>query len=193
MAITVAELAERLKRGSEAIPAWIQARGAEMAVKAEAGAKLNATVNPRVRSGRLRNSIRGTVRADQKNLDVLLRAGGGVPGAADVVYAGIQERGGRIVPTNARYLAIPLAPAKTAAGVSRYASPRDVSGLFFIQAKSGAKLLVKKAGAGIEPWFALVDEVTVRATWFARRAMDKVRADAPELLKPMLSDVLEVP
>jgi len=77
------------------------------ALRMEAAAKRNATSFPKVRTGRLRNSIMGSVVRFQEDEYLILRAGGlTAPNrpfseSADVVYAAIQEFGGgtqRIVP-----------------------------------------------------------------------------------------------
>lgn len=80
----------------------------------------------------------------------------------------IGTEGQRIVikPVSAKMLAIPLNAAKTAAGVARYKSPRDVPGLHLIKSKAGNLLLVKTIGKGkgkIIPMFVLKSMVTVPA------------------------------
>lgn len=57
-----------------------------------------------------------------------------------------------------KWLAIPLPIAKTAAGVSRYQTPRDVPGLRFMLSKRGNALLVDKTGV---PWYVLRKSVTI--------------------------------
>mgnify|MGYP003123738607 CR=1 FL=1 len=70
------------------------------ALRMESHAKRNATSFPKVVTGRLRNSIIGTVKRFQEDEYLILRAGGlTVPTrpfseSADVVYAAIQEFGG---------------------------------------------------------------------------------------------------
>lgn len=167
MALTFEELAERLAKAQEAIPGWIKMKGAELAAQAEMLAKLNATVRPRVRSGRLRNSIRGTTSVRDGNFEVRLSAGGGVPGALDVHYAIVQERGYRGMVTVRTFTLASL--GRTRAGVSR--DPTERSGT---------------TGATFQR------RMNVPATWFARRAMDQVRKGAPEALRPLLTEVLGV-
>jgi hypothetical protein len=126
---------------------------------AEQAGKDNATHFLARRTGRLAGSIRGVVRDD---LSASVSAGlHGSP----VAYARVQERGGTIRPRRGRYLAVPAGPARTAAGVSRYASPRDVPGLRFVPWR-GSGMLVKETGKGknksIEPWFFLVRSVTLK-------------------------------
>jgi len=78
---------------------------------------------------------------------------------SDSKYAPIHEFGGTIVPRNTKYLAIPLGPAKTAAGVSRYKSPRDVPGLKFGGlSRAGNPLLRTVDGV---PMYVLVKSVTI--------------------------------
>lgn len=80
----------------------------------------------------------------------------------DSKYAAIHEYGGRITPTRGQYLAIPLAAALTRAGVTRD-EPRSYSDAFFITSRSGTLLLVRRAGGGIEPLFAMKRSVTIPA------------------------------
>lgn len=89
----------------------------------------------------------------------------------------IQQTGGDVTPKRARYLAVPLAPAKTAAGVSRFPSPRDVPGLFFVQSRAGNKLLARARGKGIEPWYVLLKRTRIPPSEYLTNALDKVRAD----------------
>ncbi len=91
--------------------------------------------------------------------------GGGV-----VKYAALQEYGGVVKPTRAKFLAIPLEAAKTAAGVSRYVSPRDLSDTFI----RGGIIYQNQDGKAV-PMFALRKSVRipprlgVRETWEADR------------------------
>lgn len=70
------------------------------ALRMESHAKRNATSFPKVVTGRLRNSIIGTVKRFQEDEYLILRAGGltaptrPFSESADVVYAAIQEFGG---------------------------------------------------------------------------------------------------
>lgn len=78
-----------------------------------------------------------------------------------------------IKPTNAKMLAIPLAAAKTAAGVARVKSPRDIPDLHLIKSKAGNLLLAKTIGKGkgkgkgkgrqIIPFYVLKNMVEVPA------------------------------
>lgn len=69
-------------------------------------------------------------------------------------YARIQEFGGTVLPVKGKYLAIPLAAAKTAAGVSRVKGPLEYGkfskenpgGLVLIKSKKGALLLMAVLG-----------------------------------------------
>ena len=103
--------------------------------------------------------------------------GGGVrvtvqAGDAEVPYARIQEEGGTITPRNARFLAIPVGPALTAAGVSRFRSPRDVQGLHY---QHGT--LRDQQG---RVWYLLRRSVTIRGTRFLSAAVDTALQALPE-------------
>lgn len=141
-------------------------------------AKLRATTGPKVRSGRLRASIRAFVR---RGPELVLQAGSG-----RVKYARTQEFGATIQAKRSRYLAIPLEAARTGAGVARWPGPRSVPGLFFIRSKAGNPLLVVRDGDGIRPMFALKERVTIKAQPFLRPAM----ALARKSLRPGLRDAM---
>lgn len=99
----------------------------------------------------------------------------GVPSDSDAAaYATIQNYGGRIVPRNAKALAIPVS-----AEAKRYTSPRDMQGLVAIARKGRPTILArvvkqqrsKKIGpaapSAIEVAWILVASVYIRATlWF---------------------------
>lgn len=116
---------------------------------------------------------------------------------SNLVYAAIHNFGGEVVAKKSQYLAIPLGPAKTPAGVAKFASPRDVPGLTLIKSRSGTLLLVKMLGltnkgrqktktyAGpvgptkseFVPWFVLKKSVRVPATHY----VDKSIAETEEM------------
>ena len=80
-------------------------------------------------------------------------------------YGHFLVRGGTIT-ARKKYLAIPIGPALTGAGVSRYQSPRDISDLVFIPSKKpGTALLARISGRGksrrITPYFVLKHSVTI--------------------------------
>lgn len=158
-------------------------------LQAEASAKENATTSPRVRSGILRRSIAGTVTEDGGAIVATLTAGG--DGTVAQRYAAAQEYGATIRPQG-RFLAIPLGPMKTGAGVSRVASPRDVPGLIFRPTAKGGVLL-RPRGRGktarLEPVFALVRQVSVPATRFIGRALDELRDEGAQAVRRALGEV----
>jgi phage gpG-like protein len=107
-------------------------------------------------------------------------------------YAGIHITGGTITPRRARYLAIPLAPAAlTPAGVPRFSSPRQVSGLFVIRSKAGNLLLVRRHRRGLQPFFLLVRSVTIpQRDYFSgprQELIVSVKADLVEFLKELFT------
>lgn len=59
-------------------------------------------------------------------------------------YAKKQEDGGLVKPNGKKYLAIPVGPALTPAGVARYSSPRNVPAEFTFKSKGIAKGLRRK-------------------------------------------------
>ena len=120
-----------------------------------------------VLSGHLRRSISGTVRQGAQGPEAVVRAGGRVEGAADVVYAGVIEYGfkGAAKPKNAQFFRIPLGPAKTQAGVDRYPTPirQSGAGLFYVRrSKDGQSAYLIHKASGV-PWYKLVRSLRPRA------------------------------
>lgn len=160
-------------------------------------AKLRATGGPRARSGRLRASIAASVEPVSDGLELRGRAGGNSKGGAQVRYARMQEYGGVQRPRNAKMLAIPVGPALTGAGVSKFASPRDVPGLVLVRSRGGAFLLVK-SGEGMsgrskkigEVWYVLKRQVTIPAQPYMRPAMQVVRVLLPDVLSKNVSQAV---
>lgn len=155
-------------------------------------AKKNARSSPKVRSGHLRDSIRGAVKDNP--LRVLLMAGGSV-GAGRVAYAGIQEFGGVVKPVAADFLRVPLGPSITGGGDEKFGgSLRSYPGEgFFPFRTAGGKLFIGKDGDEISPgvpraWYRLVKKVTVPRTLFMGRAVQ----EAVGKLQPELADVMRV-
>jgi hypothetical protein len=109
-----------------------------------------------VLSGHLRRSIAGKVRQGPEGPEAVISAGGRVEGAADVVYAGVMERGATITPKRGKFLRIPLGPAKTQAGLDRYPTPLRVSGagLFFVRARPFLRPGAEEAARRLPAQFA---------------------------------------
>jgi hypothetical protein len=82
-------------------------------------------------------------------------------------YAAVHERldgtaGTTIRPKTAQFLTIPLAAAKTAAGVAR-GTARDFPNTFIARSKKGSLLIFQRQGKTIVPLFLLLKEVYVPA------------------------------
>lgn len=145
----------------------------ETGLKAEGAAKLAVTSGGKsglnARSGALRNSIRSVVRdisgVGQSEMEL---SAGGRFGGNDVRYARIHELGGTIRPKRANNLAIPTSAAKTAAGVSRVPSPRDMA-LSWAPMKGGPGMLVDESGT---PMFILRKSVTIPARPYLKPSLD---------------------
>ena len=87
-------------------------------------------------------------------------------------YADFSEES-TIKPKKAKALSIPIGQALTKAGVPRYNSPRDVTGLKFIPSKKGGTsvgVLARVTAGQVDPMFALVRSVTIPAY---TKTMDK--------------------
>lgn len=159
------DLANDLGRVQAELPRMVRQALTATALEAEAEARRNATTRLKVRTGRLRSSIQSSVDGDGDRVRVTLQAGQEVP------YARAQEFGAVITPRSARFLAIPVGPALTIAGVSRYASPRDVPGLHF------ARGTLQDAQGNV--WYVLKRSVTIRGTRFLGDAVDKAVDNLP--------------
>lgn len=194
---SVGRLAERLRElGEERLLAVVRTEAAGTALRGEAASKKLASARLAVRTGRLRNSIAGLVEDEPDAFLVKLRA--------TVPYSKVQEEGsgylpgGVVRPKNGRFLAIPA--DTTAAGVSRYASPRDVPDLKFVPTRGGAGgMLVRdipgrgKSGRGArtEIVYWLVRSVTIKGKFFLRDGLDEGGKGLTERLQRRVKALLE--
>ena len=78
-------------------------------------------------------------------------------------YARIHEYGGTVRPKRSKYLAIPLAAAKTAGGDSR-GGPRSFTNTFFARSKAGNLILFQNQGSKKKPLplFVMKKQVTLK-------------------------------
>jgi len=188
MSEPVSNLEIRLKSAGKELVATIRKRLYAAALMAEAEGKRNATTTIHARTGRLRASIAARLEPGPNDaLDLKLRAGGGNSGP-DVPYAAIHEYGGIIRPVRRKWLAIPLPIARTAAGVSRYQTPRDVPGLRFMLSKRGNALLVDKKGV---PWYVLKKSVSIPKRPYLLPALLKAGADLQKQLSKDIPAILQ--
>lgn len=95
----------------------------------------------KVRTGNLRRHFFNHVEGEGGNRVLTV-------GVAGVPYARIQEMGGTVRAKNGKYLAIPIGPALTAAGVAKFKSPRMVPELVFHRAGGTAFLGIWSSGRG---------------------------------------------
>lgn len=107
-------------------------------------------------------------------------------------YARMQEFGGIQRPNGHPYLAIPMKASKTPAGVSKFASPRDVlpfmqqlkrggespRDLFFYKSKSGKKFLARSENGKLVVYFMLVDKANIPPRLGMRRLWNDMYASA---------------
>lgn len=189
--ITPEQYAESLHKAGQGGLSRVFANNAKrLALFAEGQGRKNATDRLRVRSGNLRRSITGTVRGHVAGADVELSAGGRVEGG-DVPYAGTQEFGATIRPVRRKWLALPTRDVQTAAGVSRYATPRDYpSPLVFIQKGEGRAFLLDPAD-GRAKW-ALRKQVTIKPKFYLRDAMRETERMVPVEMASALGVALNV-
>lgn len=147
-----------------------------------------------VRTGNLHRSIAGRVRETAGTIDAVASAGG-TAGGKDVPYAGIHEVGGVIRPRRGKWLAIPMPPVLTAAGVARGA-PRDFD-LRLVPVSGTRAWLVRDAGRGktsrTEPMFLLVRRVQIKGKHYLRDAMQAALGRVDEPFRSALTAAVEVP
>lgn len=102
---------------------------------------------------------------------------------AKAAYGRIQELGGTIRPKRARHLAIPIGAALTASGVARMSARQFIqnpaalgfAGSFV--SRSGRAIMGVRSGrgAGVEPVFALANQVTLKPRRYLSSALDEQR------------------
>ena len=173
------------------LPAEIGKVIARAALRSEGAAKRNATSTVHARSGRLRSSIMAVVTTGPTDFTLTLSAG--ARQGANVRYAKIHEMGGTVRPIKAKYLAIPVGPAKTAAGVARYASPRDAPvELRFVQSLKGQPLLVEQRGkkGRVIVWYVLRRSVTIPARPYLQPALIEGTNPVPSELEAVTRRIL---
>lgn len=156
-------------------------------VDLEGRAKDNITARMFQRGGHLRRSIAASAEDVGTDVYLHLRAGGTTSQGRSVVYARIQEEGGIIRPRSAKYLRIPLKPARTRAGSDRYATPLRITGagqFVCVRDKDTNKLflykLTDKGNKSRKPWYLLTKgPITIRGKHFLRDARDSVARELP--------------
>ena len=151
----------------------------KFAAQAEYYAKGFATTKLRVRSGRLRSSLKGRpLLVDRRTFAIEL--------SSDVKYAAAHEFGKIITPKRSKFLTIPVHDElKTRAGVARYPSARFVPNLSYAQSRKGQPLLVHELTG--EVWYVLRQRVEIPERPFMRPAMRRVARN----LSPAIQDALQ--
>lgn len=139
-----------------------------------------------VRSGRLRNSVGMEVKATGEGIELEVWAGRD----ANVRYAALQEFGGVVRPKRGRFLAIPVGPAKTGAGVTKggWESPRTAPvKLRFVPIRGGTmgRLVMDQRGKSTTAYI-LVRSVRVKPTHYMRDTQAAAVAAFPDLFADAL-------
>jgi hypothetical protein len=185
--LTPQELADRLASAQPRLAEIIQRKAIVLSLMLESDAKGNATESMNHPTGNLRRSIIGAAVDTPRGLAVQLRAGGRHNGE-DVVYARLQELGGKITPKRKKWLAIPDKTVKTPAGAAQYPSPRNYPGkLWFhvIEENRRAVLLERVGGKNVGRWW-LRKETNIKPKLYLKRAVDKNAPRVPTLLADAL-------
>ena len=142
-----------------------------------------------VRSNRLRNSVNMEVKATGTGIELEVWAGRD----ANVKYAALQEhgpRGGVLRPKRGRFLAIPVGPARTGAGVTKggWESPRTAPvKLRFVPIRGGTmgRLVMDQRGKSTTAYL-LVRSVKIKPTHYMRDTAEAAKAAFPELFTAAL-------
>jgi len=177
------EMAAQLQRATKGLPGAVRAALVEVGGRGQrllkegflSGQRLN------VRSGRLRNSVSLLVEDSPVQLELRM----GRTRGADVHYAGILEEGGVITPKRGKFLAIPVGPAVTGAGVTKggWESPRTapVKLRFVPTSRGGVLVTVPKRGPG-KVAYVLRRSITIRARHYMRDAGAAITEAFPPVL-----------
>lgn len=121
----------------------------------------------KVRTGRLRASLNKMMKVDAEGLKTIVGSGVGV--GRRVKYATILEVGGVIIPKRAKFLTIPLRPALTKAGVTKYPSARDYPNTIVFK-----NMIWQKEGRKLVPLFVLKKEVKIPAKRYMYKTAKQV-------------------
>ena len=155
------DIADHLnKLGNGALMDAVELVAVDYGLQAEEKTKKLMTTVLKVRSGRLRNSIRQKTTRKRSSITVNLQAGG-----KRLPYLMTHEEGRtKITPKKGKYLRIPLPPALTARGVDRMGagSLRNNPDFRFVPAKNlkGKNPLLIHVPSG-KPWYFLKKSVRV--------------------------------
>ena len=159
---TLDDVAEQLEKlGKGGLMDAIELVAIDYGLQAETQTKKLMTTVLKVRTGRLRNSVRQRVKRTKTKVIVTLQAGG-----KRVPYMMVHEFGsdGDITPKKGKYLRLPLPPAKTKAGVDRRSggSLRGDKDFRFVPAKylKGNNPLLIHVPRG-KPWYVLKKSVRI--------------------------------
>jgi len=198
MSITVQQFAAKLEAlgQGKALAALLRKEMIITGLSAQGATQGLINQRLRVRSGFLQRSPAFRVEEVAALPELHVSAGGGQGKRGELRYAALQEYGGTVRPVKGKFLAIPVGPALTGAGVARYASARDVPGLSFIPTAGGGAVLGKSKGRGknarMETWFILRRQVTIQGRYFVRDGTrpafaafgDRMTANIARLLVP---------
>ena len=159
---TLDDVSEQLEKlGKGGLMDAIELVAIDYGLQAETQTKKLMTTVLKVRTGRLRNSVRQRVKRTKTKVIVTLQAGG-----KRVPYMMVHEFGsdGDITPKRGKYLRLPLPPAQTKRGVDRRSggSLRGDKDFRFVPAKylKGNNPLLIHVPSG-KPWYVLKKSVRI--------------------------------
>ncbi len=144
------------RRLFEEVTSRLVNRGREFIQRTFPRARLRGGDGLHNRTGRLRGSFDITSKGDDLNSWQMAEF-------TTSPYAKIHEHGGTVRPKRAKYLAIPLAAAKTKGGDVR-GGPRAFTNTFFAKSKAGNLILFQNQGKGKKPLplFVMKREVNLK-------------------------------
>ena len=185
--ITLDELGTKLSNVSRGqLLRELHVSALDYAAQGETRAKTRASTKLTVRSGRLAGSIAGRVVKRSGYSGGKLSAGGG---GEDVKYAAAHEYGAVITPKKAKFLTIPVHPElKTAVGVGRVQSARDVPGLTFAQSLGGQPVLLHQVTG--EVWYLLRKRVEIPERPYMRPSLKDIEKRMMPEVRSALKGVL---
>lgn len=145
-----------------------------------------------VRTGRLRSSISSVLLREGDNIHGIV--GSGVRQGDRVPYANIHETGGTITPRVSKYLAIPLPPALTPAGVLKK-KPREWQHTFVMRSNSGNLIIYQKQGklgkGALVALFLLKKSVKIPARYYMTKTVDAMSDKALDIMSKSIERQIE--
>lgn len=193
--MTLEDLRDRLDASAARLRGEIHVELVETGLDAQRQAMELLRTRLRVRTGSLWRSVTSAVTDLSDGVQLKVQAGAG--GKGTLPYARIQEEGGIVRPVKGKFLAIPVGKALTPKGVPKFASPRDVPDLRYVQSRKGQPMLVRETGSGkgknagkVDVLFLLRQRVDIRGKHYLRDGTAKAFTGVQDRLRVRVGRLL---